>query len=187
MVKFLLALVLTVTSFSASAGGILSNEKYDADFRIWSAVWNPGYPWQLLKAQCWQESRLNPLVVSPVGAKGLCQFMDRTHAEVVQQTGFSGSPFDPELNIMFASYYMMKQRQTFSMISSTDERTKFSLGGYNAGAGNILKSWKLCGKSQNWETTKACLVKVTGRHHKETIGYVDNVLKYYIILILDGG
>ena len=186
MIRFLLVLVLVVISFSASAGGILSNEKYDADFRIWSSVYLPGRDWRLLKAQCWQESRLQPLAVSSANARGICQFVPTTFNEVVNQTGFSGSPWDAELGIQFSAYYMASQIKFWNKISEVKSRDTHAIASYNAGAGNINKSWKLCGSSstQSWDKTKTCLVKVTGRHHKETIGYVEAINKFYLMLIM---
>lgn len=143
----------------------------------------PGRDYRLLKAQCWQESRFNPKAVSPVGAAGICQFMPRTWTEVNDQTKFYGSAFDPDLNVQMAAYYMSKQLVTFQSVTDLTERNKHAMAGYNAGSGNISKSRKLCNASQTWNDTKKCLPRVTGKHHKETWGYVDAIYKFYFLLI----
>jgi membrane-bound lytic murein transglycosylase F len=143
----------------------------------------PGRDWRLLKAQCWQESRFKINAVSSASAKGICQFMNATWNDVSKQTGFIGSPFDPDLNIMFSAYYMSKKLREFQDVDTFIERDKHAMAAYNAGGGNIMKARRICGTPQKWEQTKQCLPKVTGKHHKETWGYVDAIYKFYTLLI----
>ena len=57
----------------------------------------------------------------------------------------------------------------------------FMFGSYNAGKGNILKTQKIAkskGMDPNiWSSIEKTLIRVTGRHSKETIGYVDKIIK----------
>lgn len=142
----------------------------------------PGRDYRLLKAQCWQESRFNPNAVSPANARGICQFVDGTWNDVSNETGFRGSPYDADLNIMFAAYYLSKKLREFQVIESMVERDKHAMAAYNAGGGNIRKARRLCGDPQTWEKTKQCLPKVTGKHYKETWGYIDSIYKFYWML-----
>lgn len=60
----------------------------------------PGLPVEILAAQIEAESNWNPRAVSPVGAKGLGQFMPATWASFGQ-----GDPFDPAASIAAAARY----------------------------------------------------------------------------------
>lgn len=131
-----------------------------------------GTDWRLLKAQCYQESRLDPLAESPVGAYGLCQFMPGTAGDVGRKIGFSPESFWlPEVSIRGAGYYMGKLIQSWKSPRPPLDRHKLALGSYNAGIGHLLKAQKLCGGPKLYEDIIACLPMITGRHSKETIDY----------------
>jgi hypothetical protein len=46
--------------------------------------------------------------------------------------------------------------------------------------GNILQAQKVSGDKKFWNEIKLSLSSVTGENSKETIGYVDNIVKYAI-------
>ncbi len=52
-------------------------------------------------------------------------------------------------------------------------------GSYNAGKGNIIKAQKLAKKDgldpNLWDSIEKKLANVTGKHSKETIGYVNKI------------
>lgn len=84
----------------------------------------------LIKAQCWQESRGNPNAVSPAGAKGLMQLMPATFAGM----GYDPAQIlDPEVNMNAGCRYMAEQVKRFNGDIS------LALAAYNAGAGNVIK------------------------------------------------
>ena len=56
--------------------------KYDALIKAAQSTYLNGVDWRLFKAQLAQESALNPIAVSYVGAQGIAQFMPRTWQEV---------------------------------------------------------------------------------------------------------
>ncbi|WP_264045512.1 phage tail length tape measure family protein [Methylobacterium flocculans] len=76
----------------------------------------------LLASQGYQESRYNPRAVSPVGAKGIAQFMDPT----ARGMGLA-DPFDPETAIMAQAKLMAQLLKQYNQ----DEVS--ALVGYNAG------------------------------------------------------
>jgi membrane-bound lytic murein transglycosylase F len=174
----LICLTSCIASNPAFAAAPIPNHQ-DRAFRAWSAVYMPGRDWKLLKAQCWQESRFKENAVSPVGAQGICQFMPGTWRDTENQLKIKGSPFTASLNIQFAAYYMSRQRRFWSKVPVTLEMEKFAVASYNAGAGNINKAWKLCEQKPVWNQVTPCLPRVTGKHSKETIDYVQKIWFYY--------
>lgn len=114
-------------------------DRYDSLFRYYAE--KHGLDWLLLKAQAWQESRFNPDAQSPVGAKGLSQFMDRTWLEwrdgslgiQEQPPKQSLSPFDPEDAIRSQAAMMAWLLRIFSGAIPK------ALASYNWGIGNVLK------------------------------------------------
>lgn len=128
------------------------------------------------KAQLCQESGLDPKAVSPVGAKGLAQFMPGTWREVAAELGLgTRTAFDPSSAIDAGAYYMGKMRRFPDWRWWQDpERHRMSQAGYNAGPGNVRKALRLC-PGQSWSVVARCLPDVTGRHARETITYVDRI------------
>ncbi|WP_281645548.1 transglycosylase SLT domain-containing protein [Parendozoicomonas sp. Alg238-R29] len=159
-------------------------DTYDKTFRTQSALWLPGVDWRLLKAQCWQESRLNPLAVSPVGAQGLCQFMPGTAEEVGRQLGITVSPFAPEWSIQAAAFYMQRLRRGWSSPRPEVDRHSLAMASYNAGIGNIIKAQKACDGQLLYSEIIDCLPDITGRHSKETITYVRNIWRWFMQMVL---
>lgn len=121
----------------------------------------------LLKSMTKQESRGKADARSPVGAQGLMQLMPATARELGVR-----DPFDPEQNVMGGAKYMNQ------LLKRYDGDTKLALAAYNAGMGNIDKAIKLAG-TRDADTVLATLPRVTGKHSKETQGYVHNISGYY--------
>lgn len=142
----------------------------------------PGVDWRLLKAQCYQESLLDPLAVSHVGASGLCQFMPGTWKDVSRRLVFGAntSIFDSKLSIEAASYYMGSLRRQWSSKRPDTDRHYLAMASYNAGLGHLLKAQKRCGGAVLYDDIIDCLPLITGRHSQETITYVARIRKFYI-------
>lgn len=95
-----------------------------------------GLPVGIIAAQLQQESNWNPKAQSPVGAKGLAQFMPGTWAE----WGNGKDVFDPFASIDAQGRYMKHLGEFVAdMASSENEKVKLTLAAYNAGPGNVQK------------------------------------------------
>ncbi len=141
----------------------------------------PGVDWRILKAQCWQESRLVPDAVSPVGAMGLCQFMSGTWAGVIGPAKLppDASAFVPRLSIEAAAFYMGKLRAEWSSPRPEWDRHSLALASYNAGLGHLLTAQRKCNGAVLYDRIVACLPDVTGRHSRETINYVTSIWGWF--------
>ena len=142
--------------------------------------WWPDLPyWKLWKAQLYQESKLDPSAVSPVGARGLAQFMPGTWDEVVQELGISGSPHSADA-IEAGAYYMSKLRRTWKADRTAVQRNELAQASYNAGTGNILKAQRFCGDARMWSAIGECLALVTGeKNAHETKTYVLRIHRFW--------
>lgn len=139
----------------------------------------PGHDYRILKAQCWQESRFNRFAISPVGAKGLCQFMPQTWSEAKKYLRFDESAFSEAHNIKAAAWYDSRMFKFWSSPRPLQDRYNLMLASYNAGAGNLHKAQKRCLNPALYDLIIECLPLVTGEHSTETINYVKRINKYY--------
>lgn len=87
-----------------------AEDRYDSLLRYYAE--KAGLDWRYAKAQMLQESAANPTAVSPVGARGLFQFLGRTWREWwdgtpgIQAEPPAGSIDNPELQIQRRCDYM---------------------------------------------------------------------------------
>lgn len=167
--------LLALVSCSASSSPKFP-ATYDRQIEKAAETWTPGVDWRLYKAQFWQESRLRPDAVSPVGARGVAQFMPATWTEMAGLMNFKGSAHDPALAIPAGVRYMAMQRRMWRSERSEYDRHSLALCNYNAGAGNCLKAQKLCKGSITWAEVSACLPLVTGKHSRETLDYQHKIM-----------
>jgi len=160
-------------------------DKYDKTFKEAAVLLPMGTDWRLLKAQCYQESLLQPRARSPVGAMGLCQFMPGTWKEAVRSTNVS-NVWNPHQSIWAAAWYMSKLNKTWSAPRPAMDRWMLAAASYNAGAGHLIKAQRLCGGKNLYKEIVPCLPRVTGHHSKETMGYVDKIMrKWWPAMLLD--
>lgn len=82
----------------------------------------------LLEAVAWQESRWNPVAVSPAGARGLAQLMPAT----ARMLGVD--PDDPLANLEGGARYLRQQLDAF------DGNLEKALAAYNAGPGRVRRA-----------------------------------------------
>ncbi len=156
-------------------------DKYDELIQSSTEKFFPESHWLIIKAQLWQESLLNPNAMSPVGAKGIAQFMPGTWSDIIKQMGFpdNASAFDPDYAIPACCYYMSKLYNKWTAPRPKYDRYALTLSSYNAGFGNLIKAQKLSGGSNLYCNIIEKLPNVTGDNAKETINYVDKIFKYY--------
>ena len=160
---------------------------WDGEFKTVTETYLPlGTDWRMLKSQCYQESKLDPLARSPVGAYGLCQFMPGTARDVGRKLNASPDAFWlPEVSIRAAGYYMGVLIQSWKSPRPPLDRHKLALGSYNAGIGNLLKAQRLCDNARLYDEIIPCLPRVTGHHSAETIGYTRNIVeRWYPAMLL---
>ena len=146
--------------------------------QYWSPSRWPNHCW--LKSQLWAESLLDPTAVSHADAHGIGQFLPSTWAEQERLLGMSGDIYDAEMGIIFAAFYTERLANQFSFAGRTELcRLGMQAASYNAGLGNVLKAQRLADGALCWDTVSQKMVKVTGRHSKETIGYVARIKRWY--------
>ena len=175
-----LALLAPVSSSASSFP-----DRYDREIRKAVKNWLPGLNWVLLKAQYYQESRLDPDAVSPVGAAGIAQIMPGTWKEVSRAMKWGAiSPHDAKFAVEAGAYYMRRMRRGWSSPRPEQDRHDLALASYNAGFGNLLQAQKHCGMPAAYPDIAACLPDVTGRHSKETLDYVVRTHKWYTMMML---
>lgn len=120
-----------------------------------------------------QESMLNPVVRSPVGAVGLMQLMPNTAKMVSRKNSWpyrsERDLIDPENNIRLGSAYLRE------MLGKFDNNRILAAAAYNAGPGRI-GIWK----SKDGYTRDAAMY-VENIPFTETRKYVQNVLLYDVI------
>lgn len=183
-----LKLTITVSALSASVcwSASLFPDDYDDAFQDASIFLPFGTDWRLLKAQCFQESRLNPFAVSPVGAQGLCQFMPGTWQDMTAKYPKLYNPWLPEHSILAAALYMQQLNKGWSSPRPKHERYKLALASYNAGFGNLLEAQRKCQGAIYYQPIIACLPDITGRHSKETIDYVSHIQRFFQQMVITG-
>ena len=119
-----------------------------------------GWDWRLLGSQMYQESRFEPNARSWAGAQGLLQIMPATARDL----GLT-APFDPEANIEAAVRYLKWLEDNYweEKIADPEERVKFILASYNAGAGHVMDAQRLTeaegGNPAVWEDVAFWLLK----------------------------
>lgn len=175
-----------VGSDSAYSQVLSFPDKYDREIKSAVDRYWPHFPfWKAWKAQLYQESRLDPNAVSPVGATGLAQFMPGTWDDVSRQLGYEGiSPRDAKYAIGAGAFYMAKLTKGWSSPRPTFDRHWLAQASYNAGFGNLLKAQKACGNKSLYADIIECLPEITGHHSKETITYVERIDRWWRLMEL---
>lgn len=94
------------------------------------AACEQGLPVGLFDALIVQESRYQPLSISPKGAIGLAQLMPGTAREI------GANPWDLYDNLRGGARYLRQQLDTFG-------RYDLALAAYNAGPGRVRTAWRI--------------------------------------------
>jgi len=147
-----------------------AEDRYDSLFQFYGSA--ERVDWHLLKAQAIVESGLNPDAQSPVGAKGLAQFLDAVWAE--WRDGTPGiqtpppanlvhlDPRDPEDAIRAQAAYMRWLLDRF------DSHLPSALAAYNWGPGRVRRAVNQYGQDRFLDAAPA-----------ETRTYVARVLLWW--------
>lgn len=101
--------------------------RYDSLFQYYAEKYK--LSWTILKSQAIVESNLNPDVSSPVGAKGLCQFMDATWVDMIPDVKHR-SVWNPEHAIHAQATYMKS-------LWTECKGLELTLAAYNWGIGRV--------------------------------------------------
>lgn len=172
-------LVGMLVGCSAAQAGTVMPGKYDRQIHKAVGAYWPDYPrFASAKAQLFAESRLDPAAVSPVGARGLAQFMPATWNEVTRELRLGEVSPNHDVAIDAYAYYMAKLRKIWRTDRVPDDQQPLAQASYNAGAGNIIKAQRVCGGARLWAGIAPCLDEVTGHNSRETLTYVDRIGKY---------
>jgi membrane-bound lytic murein transglycosylase F len=132
-----------------------------------------GWDWRLLGSQMYQESRFEPRARSWVGATGLMQLMPAT----ARQFGVRAIT-NPAQNVEGGVKYLLwLQKYWTKRIDDPNERLRFILASYNAGAGHVEDAQRLTekrgGDPKKWADVSYWLLQLAKQEH-----YADPVVRY---------
>lgn len=129
--------------------------------------------WCILKSICWIESGLNPKAKSAAGARGLCQVMPATAADLKKRNLWRGRLRSAKANAEASALVYKNYWNIWAVPRTLECRNELTLASYNAGPGNIINAQVNTGGALCWDKIKYGLPEVTGKHHRETWDYVD--------------
>ncbi|MFL6210599.1 MAG: transglycosylase SLT domain-containing protein [Pyrinomonadaceae bacterium] len=150
------------------------------------------WDWRLLAAQMYQESHFKPDARSWAGATGLLQLMPAT----ARQYGVHNS-LDPDDNVQGAVKFLgWLNHYWLERIPDDDERLKFILASYNAGAGHVDDAQRLTdkygGNPLAWDDVSYWLLQLSSQQYAndpvvkfgfcrgiEPVNYVGLILKRF--------
>ncbi len=189
MKRFVLIVVLLLIPYHAHAFERYNRVvKFDRYFSKYSKrFFGPGFDWTYFKAQAIAESRLKEKAKSRVGAVGVMQIMPKTFEEIRRKNpSIKGTREQPRWNIAAGIYYDRTLWKAWKGKRPLQDRINFMFASFNAGKGNIIKAQRVAkkrGLNRNlWGSIEQTLPRVTGRHSKETIGYIEKIKKIKEVL-----
>jgi len=181
LILLCLSLVMTGPVEAESFSKYKNHKMYDRYFSKYAKrFFGAGFDWTHFKAQAIAESNLNIKAKSHVGAVGLMQIMPATFVEITQKNKFiEGSAGEPRWNIAAGISYNRSLWNYWRADRGFQDKLNFMFASYNAGRGNIRKAQRFAEKERAnpnlWSTIEKHLVKVTGRHSRETLAYIDRI------------
>lgn len=156
--------------------------EFDDTIQKYHTQYGLPYDWKMIKAQLFQESRLECEAKSGVGALGLAQFMPDTWTEYVGKCSLPHGTkrTDATASIKCCCAYMSNLIKAWKAPRSEEDRYNLALASYNAGLGNILKAQRMAKESPEYNKIIAHLNFVTGQDNaKQTRDYVARIRLYY--------
>ena len=125
----------------------------------------------LVYAVSWQESRFNPLAVSPVGALGMMQVMPAAAVSVTGDDGLRRDPmplFDGATNVQIGQQYL-----AYLMQKNTGGDILRTVASYNGGPAMVVRTEALLGPGTD------SLLLMESMPYFETRAYVQKVMAAY--------
>jgi len=120
----------------------------------------------LVAAVILQESRFNPNAVSPMGARGLMQFMPGTAATMARELGFAKYDiFNPETSVEFGAAHLR------DLLAKYNGDIDQALASYNAGTGTV----------DRWVNLNIFERIINSDSKGETVRYVKKVKNYQTV------
>ncbi|HBF23175.1 MAG TPA: hypothetical protein DDW23_05090 [Planctomycetes bacterium] len=98
----------------------------------------------LLAGLVFAESRGLPGAVSKSGARGLCQLIPSTAAEVAEQRGIQGDLMNPQVNLLLGAFYLLDCLQKF------DGDMDLGLLAYRIGPNAVRRGIRDAGTMEIW-------------------------------------
>ncbi len=170
--------------FTLSSGRL---SRWDELFRKYAEQYD--FDWRLIAALAWHESSFDPSSKSWVGAKGIMQIMPAA-AKDLKMDCFSSN----EANIHCGVRFLSRLRSQFPHVDE-EERIKFALAAFNAGAGHVRDARVLCLdyklNPMVWENhVEQALLHLMSWHYyrqyrsgycdgRQTVNYVNGILTLY--------
>ena len=158
---------------------------------IVAAALRAGFDWRLVAAQIYQESHMLPNAVSPSGAVGLMQIIEKTG----ESLGI-GNLFDPRENIRAGVRHLKRLYDHYDGADGRDRR-QIALAAYNVGQGHIHDARNLARAQgldpDTWKALTRTLPMLQYRKYyeqakygycrgTEPVRYVRQIMIYYDIL-----
>lgn len=146
----------TCTPGGGNSSAVVVPDEYQ-DY-VESAAKESGLSVGIIAAQLKAESNWDPKAVSPVGAKGLAQFMPATWKEF----GDGGDPFNPKDAIAAQGRYMKHLKNLVKDHAKGDKNlVELTLAAYNAGPGKVKELGYDMGKINKIEETRNYVENIT--------------------------
>lgn len=144
------------------------------------------FDWRILKALVWQESRLNAIAVSPVGARGAAQIMPKTWDKWSKKAGHDGAdPYDFKASVETGACYLNWLYGQWTAERPEADRIALALASYNAGLGHILHAQRLAGGVNDYKSIANRIKDVTGqRNAYETVNYSYKIFNKFTEYVL---
>jgi len=151
-----------------------------------------GFPWMVLAAQSYQESRWDPRARSPTGVRGMMMLTRATARELGVE-----NRLDPEASIRGGARYLKKTYERLPDGLTGEDRLWAALAAYNVGFGHLLDARILAerqGLDKNlWKDLREVLPLLARKQYYKTVprgyarggepvAYVDRVREFHAIL-----
>ncbi|QEW05639.1 transglycosylase SLT domain-containing protein [Nitrincola iocasae] len=145
-------------------------------------IWGLNAPVALFAAQVHQESAWNVRAVSPVGAKGLAQFMPATAAWMpdIDRSLANPQPFNPTWSFRALARYNYWHFQRIKADTDCD-RWAFTLSAYNGGLGWVLRDKARAAENGDsrwlyWDHTERYNAGRSAANFRENRDYVQRII-----------